>query len=95
MTTYFHDSATHSAARSTKVNAVIVWVAAAVRAWKNRRAFYQLGEMSDAQLHDIGLTRADLFVPTDLPFTQDPTAQLARTARQRINRMERLAGKTA
>jgi uncharacterized protein YjiS (DUF1127 family) len=32
------------------------------RAWKNRRAFYRLGEMSDAELADIGLTRADLHV---------------------------------
>ena len=33
-----------------------------VRSWKNRRAFYRLGDMSDAELADIGLTRGDLHV---------------------------------
>src|SRR5689334_19860556 len=37
-------------------------------AWKNRRAFYRLGEMSDAELADIGLTRADLHVAVAIPF---------------------------
>ncbi len=52
------------------------------RAWKNRRAFYRLGEMSDAELADIGLTRADLHVAIDVPFGRDPTAMLRRN-RQR------------
>ena len=51
--------------RITSRPAVAIRVANAVsnvyRAWKNRRAFYRLGEMSDAELADIGLTRADRF----------------------------------
>ena len=43
-----------------------------LRAWKNRREFYRLGEMSDAELSDIGLTRSDLNVAVDLPFEQRP-----------------------
>ncbi|TGV63585.1 DUF1127 domain-containing protein, partial [Mesorhizobium sp. M2D.F.Ca.ET.160.01.1.1] len=50
------------------------------RAWKNRRAFYRLGEMSDAELADIGLTRADLHVAIDVPFGRDPTAILREIA---------------
>lgn len=68
-------------------------VADAVRAWRNRRAFYRLAEMSDVELHDIGLTRGDLNVPLDLGG--DPTAHLGRHARQRIDRMETWARFTA
>ena len=48
----------------------------AYRAWKNRREFYRLGEMTDAELADIGLTRADLHVVADLSFRADPTRRL-------------------
>ncbi|MGT2466709.1 DUF1127 domain-containing protein [Mesorhizobium atlanticum] len=41
---------------------VVNAIANSYRAWKNRRAFYRLGEMSDAELADIGLTRGDLHV---------------------------------
>ncbi|TIT59362.1 MAG: DUF1127 domain-containing protein, partial [Mesorhizobium sp.] len=54
------------------------------RAWKNRRAFYRLGEMSDAELADIGLTRADLHVAIDVPFGRDPTAILREIASDRV-----------
>jgi uncharacterized protein YjiS (DUF1127 family) len=74
--------------RPTVVNRAVNWTSSVYSAWKNRRAFYHLGEMSDVELHDIGLTRGDLAVPTDLPFTYDPTAHLNKVARQRINRME-------
>ena len=53
------------------------------RAWKNRRAFYRLGEMSDAELADIGLTRADLHVAIDVPFGGDPTVRLGHIAEAR------------
>jgi len=50
-------------------------------AWKNRRAFYRLGELSDTQLADIGLRRSDLAVA--VAHGMDPTAQLSRMARTR------------
>ena len=59
-----------------------------LRAWKNRRAFYRLGEMSDSELADIGLTRSDLNVAIDLPFGTDPTAHLGAVSQARINRSE-------
>ncbi|MGB3834332.1 MAG: DUF1127 domain-containing protein [Mesorhizobium sp.] len=55
------------------------------RAWKNRRAFYRLGEMSDAELADIGLTRADLHVAV-VPFGGDPTERLGPIAAERAQR---------
>lgn len=57
------------------------------KAWKNRRAFYRLGEMSDAELADIGLTRADLHVAIDGPFGTDPTVKLRTLAADRIERL--------
>lgn len=51
-------------------------VSNAYRAWKNRREFYRLGEMTDAELADIGLTRADLHVVADVSFGADPTRRL-------------------
>ena len=61
------------------------------RAYLNRRAFYRLGEMSDLQLADIGLTRSDLSVAIDLPFGSDPTARLNAMARERIEQTKTLA----
>ncbi len=46
------------------------------RAWLNRRQFYRLGELTDAELQDIGLTRADLHVAVAQPFGLDPTVRL-------------------
>lgn len=65
------------------------------RAWKNRRAFYRLGEMSDAELADIGLTRADLHVAIDVPFGSDPTVRLRSIAIERAETIEDLARKVA
>jgi uncharacterized protein YjiS (DUF1127 family) len=62
-----------------------------LRAWKNRREFYRLGEMSDAELSDIGLTRSDLTVVVDLPFGSDPTARLGSISRSRLNSVEDMA----
>jgi|SRR5687767_1746758 uncharacterized protein YjiS (DUF1127 family) len=61
------------------------------RAFRNRRAFYRLGEMSDIQLADIGLTRSDLSVAMDLPYGYDPTAHLGAMARERVREQETLA----
>jgi uncharacterized protein YjiS (DUF1127 family) len=65
------------------------------RAWKNRRAFYRLGEMTDAELADIGLTRADLHVAIDVPFGSDPTVRLRSIAVERAETIEDLARKVA
>jgi uncharacterized protein YjiS (DUF1127 family) len=54
------------------------------RAFKNRREFYRLGELSDAELADIGLTRADLHVAVGHPFGSDPTASLSVIVRRRV-----------
>lgn len=50
-------------------------------------AFYRLGEMSDAELADIGLTRADLHVAIDGAFGTDPTVKLRAIASDRIERI--------
>ncbi|MBZ9726007.1 DUF1127 domain-containing protein [Mesorhizobium sp. B2-5-9] len=65
------------------------------RAWKNRRAFYRLGEMSDAELADIGLTRADLCVAIDVPFGRDPTVILREITSDRVETIEEIARKVA
>ncbi|KQZ93226.1 hypothetical protein ASD64_19025 [Mesorhizobium sp. Root157] len=65
------------------------------KAWKNRRAFYRLGEMSDAELADIGLTRADLHVAIDTPFGTDPTAKLRAITSDRFETVEGLAREVA
>ena len=96
MTTY--DFATESS-RITSRPAVATRVANAIanvyRAWKNRRAFYRLGEMSDAELADIGLTRADLHVAIGVPFGRDPTAILREIASDRVETVEDIARKVA
>lgn len=96
MTTYYF------AADSSRISsrpAVAMRVANTVfnfyRAWKNRRAFYRLGEMSDAELADIGLTRADLHVAIDVPFGSDPTARLRTIATDRVETIEDHARKVA
>ena len=70
-------------------------IANVYRAWKNRRAFYRLGEMSDAELADIGLTRADLHVAIDVPFGCDPTVKLRAIASDRADTIEDMARQVA
>jgi uncharacterized protein YjiS (DUF1127 family) len=60
-------------------------------AWKNRRDFYRLGEMSDTQLADIGLARSDLNVVVDLRFGSDPTVYLGSIAEARRREIEACA----
>jgi uncharacterized protein YjiS (DUF1127 family) len=62
-----------------------------LRAWKNRREVYHLGQMSDTELADIGLTRSDLTVVVDLPFGSDPTAHLGTLAEARLREVEAMA----
>ncbi len=47
-----------------------------LKAWQNRRVLYHMGQMSDYELSDIGLTRADLYAVDRGPATIDPTARL-------------------
>lgn len=58
------------------------------KAWRNRREFYRLGEMSDAELSDIGLVRSDLSVAFGLPLGSDPTAHLGAIAQNRFHSVE-------
>ena len=81
----------HSAARPVNAMRIVTHVADVLRAWKNRRAFYRLGEMTDTELADIGLTRGDLHVAVDLPFASDPTARLGSIRQARSENVEQLA----
>ena len=81
----------HGETRPALAARVVNAVSNFLRAWKNRRAFYRLGEMSDAELADIGLTRSDLSVAIDLPFGSDPTAHLGTMADARIRRIDQRA----
>jgi uncharacterized protein YjiS (DUF1127 family) len=84
MTTLDHSTpAIHSATHPALVTRVVNAVSTFYRAWKNRREFYQLGNMSDSELADIGLTRADLHVAIQSPFDFDPTARLSSLAQAR------------
>ncbi|MCX7306266.1 MAG: DUF1127 domain-containing protein [Hyphomicrobiales bacterium] len=73
------------------VNVVVKFLTA----WKNRRDFYRLGEMSDVELADIGLTRSDLNVVVDLPFGRDPTTHLGAVAEARRREIETAARQIA
>jgi uncharacterized protein YjiS (DUF1127 family) len=63
-------------------------VSAFLRAWKNRREIYHLGEMSDAQLADIGLVRGDLHVAWRTPMGTDPTSTLGSISEARLRAAE-------
>lgn len=86
-------AATRNSARSSAgqvfrhaISAVSGKVAALVRILLNRRVAGQLQHLSDHDLADIGLTRDDLRHGLSMPFTVDPTAELARRARQNAYR---------
>ena len=86
MSTFDHFSSTSRFA--TRPNIVVRAVQAlwnGYKAFKNRREFYRLGELSDAELADIGLTRADLHVAVGHPFGGDPTASLSSLVRRRAD----------
>ena len=84
MTTYeFASDTSRITTRPAVAARVVASIAAFFRAWKNRRAFYCLGEMTDTELADIGLTRADLHVAIDVPFGSDPTVKLRTLASNR------------
>ena len=54
-----------------------------LRAWRNRREIHRLGEMTEYELADIGLTRADLYTASSAPLGRDPTAELGVLAEAR------------
>ena len=89
------DHGTHETLRFPERAAIATRIVAAVadgwRAWKNRRAFHRLGELSDAELLDIGLTRADLSVAGSVAFGDDPTAHLSGLAEARALSTEHAA----
>ncbi len=70
-------------------------VSAAYRGWKNRREFRRLGEMSDYELADVGLTRADIHLAMSSPFDFDPTARLGVLAEARVETMRKDAKEAA
>lgn len=91
MTAIDHVSPTpRFASRLNLVTRVVTALSTGYKALLNRRAFYRLGELSDAELADIGLTRADLHVAVGHPLAADPTAALSIIVRRRGD-----AGETA
>jgi uncharacterized protein YjiS (DUF1127 family) len=92
MTTLDHSSSTsHFATRPNSVARLVTALRNTYTAFKNRREFYRLGELSDAELADIGLTRSDLHVAVGHPFGIDPTASLNVIVRRRAEDEETAA----
>ena len=92
MTTLNHATATmHGTTRPAFAARFVSGVVNYLRAIKNRRQFYRLGEMSDAELADIGLVRTDLLVALQSPFGTDPTVKLGALAEERISMIENMA----
>jgi uncharacterized protein YjiS (DUF1127 family) len=84
MTALDHDSCTIEAARPLGWLARVANMAAGLLAMaQNRKAMRQLGELTDYELHDIGLTRADLRDAFDLPLRGSPTSRLSQIASHR------------
>ncbi len=76
MTTLDHPTSLRAAPRHGWAVRALNAASGFYRSWKNRREFMRLGEMSDAELADIGLRRTDLHVVVGSPFGIDPTARL-------------------
>ncbi len=55
----------------------------AVGQMRSRRDLGRVSGLSDAQLHDIGLTRQDVYSAQGLPAGRDPTFWLAERAEER------------
>lgn len=84
MTTLDHSSsASRFAARPNYLVRLVTTLANVWTAFRNRREIYRLGELSDTELADIGLTRADLHVAVGHPLAADPTASLSIIVRRR------------
>lgn len=76
MTTLERHTSLHAAPRQAWAVRAVNAFSGFFRTWKNRREFMHLGQMTDAELADIGLRRADLHAAVGLPFGADPTARL-------------------
>ena len=89
------DHRTHAIAAETRTVAAVARVAGALRSFlravANRRQVNRLGNLSDHELADIGLTRSDLHVVVDLPFGRDPTVHLGPLAEIRRREIEAAA----
>lgn len=83
MTTIEHSPFTVPSARPAISTRVVNVLVRAFKAYRNRRAIYHLGDMSDTELADIGLRRADLHVAYSTPFGIDPTERLGIIAEAR------------
>jgi uncharacterized protein YjiS (DUF1127 family) len=92
MTAFDHISGTaRFLARRNVVERLVQAAFKFLTALKNRREFYRLGELSDAELADIGLTRADLHVAYGHPLGSDPTSALSVIVRRRAEDEEAAA----
>lgn len=58
-------------------------IAAAYRAWRNRRAVIGLLDLDDRMLRDIGLTRGDVTAALSGPRLQDPSTRLRALSAER------------
>ncbi len=83
ITTIEHSHFAMPSARPAISTRVVNLVWKALRAYRNRRAIYHLGEMTDTELADIGLRRADLYLAHASPFGVDPTERLGIIAEAR------------
>jgi uncharacterized protein YjiS (DUF1127 family) len=89
MTAFDHISGTSRFPVRSNIVVRLVQVASKLfTALKNRRQFYRLGELSDA---DIGLTRADLHVAYGHPLGSDPTSALSVIVQRRAEDEETAA----
>lgn len=83
---------TPSRTSGARAAAIVARAAAAIgqmwKSFRNRRDFYRLGEMSDTELADIGLTRTDFYVAVTGPFGSDPTTRLGAIAEHRFRTIE-------
>lgn len=60
-------------------------IARLIQIWRNRRETESLLELSDHQLADIGLTRADVDCALRVPLTCDPTFSLRQARQSRLS----------
>ncbi|MFP5076039.1 DUF1127 domain-containing protein [Rhizobium sp. YIM 134829] len=74
-----------------RIVTALTWMAKAWRVLRNRQVTMRLCDLSDAQLLDIGLTRADISEALAEPLLQDPSGRLNLVARDRAARFYRAA----
>lgn len=83
------DHQTHVLAAGSRTADVVARVANGARAllrwFSGKHAVNRLCDLSDHELTDIGLTRADLAMVRRAPFGADPTSRLAEIAHERAS----------